>query len=207
MDEKSQPGYYASHPKKSSEFLLLQQIKSSNVEIAAKAKNKLLKDNEPFLISFIGNWLPPESRYLFPELLQGARLAFLKALDRYNPIRDISIRAFAKFFLLKLKDSFFKKISWIELTEFHLQEECLQPEIGLHYTDLRAILKEAISHLSSMEQLSIQLHFFCGMKGREIAIQRGISEPRVSALLKSGLQKMKEYLVSKGIKPGAFNFN
>lgn len=207
MVEPSRPGYYASHPNKFGEFILLQVAKDTDPVRANKAKDKLLKDNEPFLKYFIADWITPRSQYLFSELLQGARHAFLIAVEKYDLSRDVSIRTIAKYYLLKLKETLFKKSPYVDLQEVHLKEECFQPEIGVVYGDLRDTLNEAIIQLSPVEQAVIKLHFFDGLKSRAIASSRGISEARVSAIIKSGLQKLKVYLISKGIQPGMFNFN
>jgi RNA polymerase sigma factor (sigma-70 family) len=207
MVEPSKPGYYASHPKKYGEYILLQVAKDFDTKKATKAKNKLVKDNEAFLTFFIGDWLEPETQYLFPELLQEARLAFLLAIDRYNLSRDVSIRTVAKYYLLKMRESFFKKSPYTELKEIHLQEECFLPDPDVIYSDLRVTLTEAVTHLTATEQSVIQLHFFEGLKNRSIAAVRRISEARVSAVRTSALQKLKIYLVGRGIEPGLFNFN
>ncbi len=207
MVEPSKPGYYASHPTKYGEYVLLQVAKDPDTIKANKAKNKLLKDNEAFLTFFIGDWLEPETQYLFPELLQDARLAFLLAIDKYDLSRDVSIRTVAKFYLLKMREKFFKKLPFTELKEIHLQEECFMPDPDITYGDLRVTLSEAITCLTPTEQVVIHLHFFDGLKSRAIAAIRGISEARVSVLIKSALQKLKIYLVGRGIEPGMFNFN
>jgi len=207
MVEPSKPGYYASHPDKFSEYILLQVAKDKDPVRANKAKDKLLKDNGPFLIYFIGNWIEPGSPYLFTELLQEARMAFLKAVDKYDLSRDVSIRTMAKYYLLKLKESFFKTSPYVELEDCHLKEECLMEDPDAQYADLRETIKEAMTCLNPSEQAVIKCHFFEGMKSRVIATMRGISEARVSTLLKSALKKLKEYLVRNGVQPGMFNFN
>lgn len=207
MVEPSKPGYYASHPTKYGEYILLQVAKDTDATRANKARHKLVKDNEPFLTFFIGFWLEPENLYLFPELMQEARLAFLKAIDKYDLTRDVSIRTVAKYYLLKMRETFFKKTPFTELKETHLKEEFFLPDPDVIYTNLRVTLTEGVTHLTVTEQAVIQLHFFQGMRSRAIAAARGISEARVSAIIKSSLQKLKVYLVGKGVEPGMFNFN
>lgn len=207
MVKPPNPGYYASHPDKFREFILLQLAKDPDINKANKAKTRLLVENLGYLKYTIGEWISPGSHYDYEELLQDAKLAFLEAVDKYDISRDISIRTYARYYLLSLQRKFFKKSVYVELEDKHLEETCFQPDDGSAYADLRTTLQEAIGHLTNAEQEVINLHFFSGLKSRVVAIQRGCSEARVSTLLKSGLQKLKHYLMSKGIQPGMLNFN
>jgi RNA polymerase sigma factor (sigma-70 family) len=207
MVEPSNPGYYASRPKKFSEYVLLQVAKDSDPVRANKAKDKLIKDNELFLKYFIGDWIDTGSPYIFDELLQAAREAFSTAIEKYDLSRDVSIRTVAKYHLLKLKENFFKTSPYVELKDIHLDGEYLLADPDINFSDLRETLNEAISCLNSSEQAVIKLHFFEGLKGRAIAASKGISEARVSALMKAALDKLRKHLIGKGIQPGIFNFN
>ncbi len=202
------PGYYASHPKKRREYLLLQAAKDSDLAKANQAKNDLLVQNEEFLLYSICGWLNPQTSFLQSLILQDARLAFLDAIQNYDLSRDISIRTFAGYYLKKVREKLFKKKRLFdELNEQYAKEVCFQPKIAEGYRDVREVFKEAITKLTRSEQEVIHLRFYQGIKGRVISNRRGCSEARVSILIKTALRKLKISLTIKGIKPGFFDLN
>jgi RNA polymerase sigma factor (sigma-70 family) len=207
MSKPIKAGYYASHPEKFYEYTLLQLSKDTDIVKANRAKERLLAENEGFLMHFIGDWVRSERRFLLSELLHEARLAFLDAVNNYDLSRDLSIRTFSRYHLLKVKANFFKKQFFEEIKEEHPNEVCFQSELGDEYIDLRDMFNEAIEHLSLAEQEVIRLHFFSGLKNRDIAARRDCSEARISALMKGALKKLKKFLMARGVKPGFFDIN
>lgn len=208
MAAPSKLGYYASHPKKYSEYLLLQKAKDPDIVKANQAKGDLLFQNEGFLLRAIHSWLKPQTSYLHSLILQDARLAFLKAIENYDLSRDISIRTFARYHLMKVREGLFKKKQLHEeLHEQYTDEVTFQPKMKEEYRDIREVFRNAINLLNSSQREVIQLRFYHGIKGREISILRGCSEARVSFLIKSALQELKVSLVTKEIQPGFFDFN
>ena len=208
MAKPSKPGYYASHPRKFAEHLLLQESKNPDNVKANQAKGNLLVQNEGFIIRATHTWLNSQPSYLHTSILQDARLAFLKAIENYDLSRDISIRTFARYHLMKVREKTFKKRKlYEELHEHYADEVAFYPNYNTIYRDIREIIREAISQLTVAEREVIEFRYYKGHTGREISTFRGCSEARISALTKSALRKLKITLVEKGVKPGFFDEN
>lgn len=208
MDNKSNPGYYASHPEKSNELFLLRAAKAGNTLQARAAKNQLIIDNEGFLRSTIQEWLGIKSHVDFETLLEEARITFLNAIENFDLKQDVSIRTYAIYHLKELRRQTFKKSKFVELKEEHTGEPVYIPNPDFKNFDLKKIILTAIEKtLTTLEQEIIYLHFFEGVKKRQIALERHVSEQRIGNIVKTALPKLKVYLLAMGIIPGFLELN
>lgn len=205
---KPKSGYYASHPGKSNEYYLLQLTKQRNSSQAQAAKNQLILQNEGFLKSFIQLWIEKRGYIDFNYVLSEARIAFLSAIDAYDLSKDVSIRTYARFYLLELKKQIFKKNELVELKTEHCTATSSVPNPDFKNFDLKASIIAAIeSCLSNVEQEVIYMHFFKGLKQRQIAQFRCCSEARISAIIKTALPKLRAHLIDINITPWFLEWN
>lgn len=207
MVNPPKPGYYNSHPDKFREYILLQIAKDTDIPKANHAKTRLLVENEGFLKSEIAKWIQPGSYIDFEDLLEEARLSFLAAIDNYNLQHDVSIRSYARYYLLDLQKRYFRKSRYVELKDSHLAGSYIMKDPEFRTFNLKAMLNKAILCLTTVEQQVIRLHFFKGLRKRQIAKQRGCSEARISQIVQKALPKLKGWLQKRGIEPGILELN
>lgn len=202
MLDQPKRGYYATHSKKNEERQLLYLAQHGDAEESRWAKSTLILDNERFLRKMIQPWLP-YLPWIYPDdLIQDARLAFLAAIDKYDLSRDVSIRAYAKYYLLELRRTNFRKPKYRTnpLPENYEGSIHMIPRRDFQPFDLREILIDAGHQaLTTREREVIFLHFFMGMKQRDIALRNRCSPARISTLVKEALCKLKRELDRKGI--------
>lgn len=202
-------GYYVTHPEKSHEFNLLLLTKSTDAVEAQLAKNRLIVDNEGFLRSFVQKWIIKNSPYDIEFLLQEARIAFMYAIDDFDLHYGTSIRTFARYRLLDLRESLFEKKSILysidELEEILSVEPMVEEFVPFN---LRNELEEAFKAvLTPLEAEVVYLHFLEGLKMKNIAMARRCSAGRISVIIQNALPKLKSYLKSKGISTGILELN
>lgn len=207
MVNSPKPGYYSSHPDKSFEYTLLQTAKDTDISKANSAKTRLLADNEGFLKSVITKWIQPGSYINFEDLLQESKLSFLAAIENYDFQYDVSIRSYARYYLLDLQKRYFRKSRFIEFEDSHLPGSYTIKDPEFKTFDLKSMLNKAIQCLTAVEQQVIRLHFFKGLRKRQIAKQRCCSEARISQIVKKALPKMKTWLQERGIEPNVLELN
>jgi len=201
------PGYYSSHPDRFNEYELLHVAKDSDITIANRAKARLLAMNEGYLKSVINKWVLPDSHIDFQDLLEEARISFLSAIENYDLQYDVSIRSYARYYLLELQKTYFRKSPYVELEDSHLAGPYTMENTQFRIFNLRSILDQAIQNLTTVEQQVIQLHYFKGLRKRQIAKQRGCSEARISQIVRKALPKMKKWLQQRGIEPSILELN
>lgn len=208
MIKKSKPGYYSTHPQKSTELFLLRTAQGENSLQARAAKNQIILNNERFLRATISQWIGPNSSVDFDFVLQEARISFLHAIEKYDLNRDVSIRTYAKFHLMELRRSIFKASKFIELKDEHCIEKCFLDNPDFKDFDLNKTIRPIIEReLTALERDVIIMLYFDGLKKRQIAILRQCSEARICNIVKSALPKLKHYLSSIGIVPGFLELN
>lgn len=208
MVNNPKPGYYASHPTKSNEFYLLQLSKQGNAAQAQAAKNQLILQNEGFIKSFIHDWVNEGEFLDFNYLIQEARIAFLSAIECYDLTKDVSLRTYAKYYLLELKRQVFKKSKIVELKNEYCIDTCTIHNPDFKNFDLKNAIIAAVENcLSPVEQEVVYMHFFEGMKQKQIAKTRNCSEARISTILKTSFPKLKSYLINLGIAPWVLELN
>src|SRR5206468_12109463 len=71
-----------------------------------------------------------------------------------------------------------------------------EPERVALATERSAIMREAISHLSEREQTILRLVHVEELQGAEIGARLGVSESRVSQILASARQKLRQQVQS-----------
>jgi RNA polymerase sigma factor (sigma-70 family) len=195
-------GYYASRPEKCEERQLLYLAQHGDTEESRCAKSLLIIGNERFLRKMIQPWLPGLPWIQPDALMQDARLAFLAAINKYDLSKDVSIRVYAKFYLLELRRTNYRKSKYRHnpLPEDYGGRTNMIPRLDFQPFDLREILVNAGHEaLTTREKDVIFLHFFMGMKQKDIASRNKCSPARISSLVKEALGKLKRELVRKGI--------
>jgi RNA polymerase sigma factor (sigma-70 family) len=208
MKNMRKTGYYA-RPEKNHEFHLLLLSKSSDFIEAQRAKNKLIQENERFLISFVKGWITKDSPYDLDYLLQEARIAFFNAIERFDLHKGKSIRTYARFHLIKLKETLFEEPILCSIDNISFEEEVmLSLSHSFENFDLRLELISAINEaLTKVESEVVYLYFFEGRKMLDIANLRCCSKSRISNIIRIAMPKLKSYLISIGIAPGLFEMN
>lgn len=208
MRNMPKEGYYA-RPEKNHEFNLLLLTKSSDAIEAQRAKNKLIRENEGFLVSFVKNWIRKDSPYDLDYLLQEARIAFFSALEKFDLHQGKSIRTYARYHLMKLKSTLFEEPILCSVDKLSPDEEAVlffNPEF--EEFNLYSELMEALEIcLTKQEAEIVYAYFFEGITMQEISEIRGCSKPRISNVIKTALPKLKCYLKRIGIAPGLFEMN
>ena len=204
-----QSGYYATQEAgRVQEYSLLVQSQSSNIRLANRAKVELIDRNMRFLSKQVWSWIQGNPAIDFKETMFNARVAFLDAINKFDITKGVSIRAFAFFYLKKLqRETFYVKEQPIEVNENHCGYENM-PDPDFKNFSLRGALCQAFDEaLTLTEQQVMQSHFFNGKSQKAVAIARGISEARVSTIIKTALPKLKKHLQSRGINPIFLNLN
>lgn len=195
-------GYYATHPEKSEERQLLYLAQNGDTEESRLAKSELILGNERFLRKMIQPWLAG-SFWIQPDhLLQEARLAFLEAIEKYDLSKDVSIRFYARFYLLELRRTSFRENKYRPnpLPEDFEGSTSMAPRLDFQAFDLREILIDASRQaLTIREREVIFLHFFMGMKQKDIALRKRCSAARISMLVREALDKLRLELDKNGI--------
>lgn len=77
-----------------------------------------------------------------------------------------------------------------------IKDDRRTPAENVEFSELSAVLKEAISKLPPREKELVESKFFKDKKLREISDEYGISQSRVSRIIQSGLNKIKKELQS-----------
>jgi RNA polymerase sigma factor (sigma-70 family) len=203
------PGYYASHPNKHNEFQLLLLTKDQNPEASRAAAHSLIIGNQGFLKNTLLKWSNKGYKFNFDELYGEAMIAFYQAILHYDISQDVSIRSYARFYLLKLQRRFFRKSREIEFQPEHYRattETTL--ELRGEELSLSEVLTEAITVcLTEVEKDVIVLYFIKKLNKRTIAQLRGCSERRVGIIISNALPKLRYHLQKRGVSPSLFVTN
>lgn len=202
------PGYYATHPHKHHELSLLHLVLGPDRELAREAAQSLIVDNKGFLKNTLLDWSKKGYKFDFDELLREAMTTFYEAILRYDTSKDISIRTYARYHLLKLRDRFFSKQSWKALQPEHdgsFEVRLFSNEEDFH---LASSLSQAVEQcLTPVEKEVIYLYFFKGLTKRKVGQVRGCSERRIGVVIDTALPKLKSFLLNKGIDLSHFATN
>lgn len=75
-----------------------------------------------------------------------------------------------------------------------IRDDKRTPAENVEFSELSAVLKEAISKLPPREKELVECKFFKEKKLREISDEYGISQSRVSRIIQSGLNRLKKEL-------------
>lgn len=204
-----QSGYYATlDADRVQEYSLLVQSKNSNIRLANRAKVELIDRNMRFLSKQVWSWVQGNPAIDFKETMFNARVAFLDAINKFDISKGVSIRAFAFYYLKKLqRETFYVKEQPIEINETHGGHEHM-PDPDFKNFSLRGSICQAFDEVLTLtEQQVMQAHYFDGKSQKTIATERGISEARISTIIKTALPKLKKYLQARGVSPGFLNLN
>ena len=79
-----------------------------------------------------------------------------------------------------------------------LKDEHAQPDESAEITELGRMIRAAIAQLPAKERTVVEYRFYRNMQVKDIARQIGLSPSRVTRIVQSSLQIVKEYLNSKG---------
>lgn len=71
-----------------------------------------------------------------------------------------------------------------------------QPESAFLQEESRQILAQAVKSLKEKEQLVISLYYVEELNMGQIAVVMGVSEPRISQIHSSAIQKLKDFMSS-----------
>ena len=204
-----QSGYYATQEAgRVQEYSLLIQSQSSNIRLANRAKVELIDRNMRFLSKQVWSWIQGNPAIDFKETMFNARVVFLDAINKFDITKGVSIRAFAFFYLKKLqRETFYVKEQPIEITEELCGYENM-PDPDFTNFSLRVSLCQAFDAVLTLtEQQVLQAHYFEGNSQKAVAVERCISEARVSTIIKIALPKLKKHLLARGINPGFLQLN
>lgn len=211
-------GYYSARPKKSAEFSLLVDTKSADPSKVKNALCKLVDENQPFLKKFISGWITKDDpTYTYDELLQDARLAFMRAALAYDLNSGVSIRSYSKYYLLQLRRKFFKtyRKSSTELCDpIRLEDVLKEKAIDIHSLsamrrlELSSLLQNAMKVVLTKVQTEIlTAHYIDGRQIKTIARRRGCTERSIRKAIQIALPKLRTYLAKQGIVPGFLELN
>lgn len=208
MAKEPKPGYYATRPEKINELALLQLTKNLDAEVARQAKNRLIIDNEGFLRNFVAKKGLKGLAIDFEYLLEEARLAFLTAIEHYDLKKDVSIRTYARYYLLGMFKKMSREKKYTELDEEGHSELTFILNPDFRSLNLRELLFQALEKTLTVTEIDVVcLYFFEGLKKRKIARLRKCSEVRIGNIVKKALPKLKVYLTSIGVTPGFLELN
>lgn len=79
-----------------------------------------------------------------------------------------------------------------------LKDTHAQPDEQAEITELGRMVREAIAKLPPKERTVVEYRFYRNMQVKDIARQVGLSSSRVTRIVQSSLNTVKEYLNSKG---------
>lgn len=102
----------------------------------------------------------------------------------------------------KLRESVYEQILSIEDLEeaenpTQIKDNALNPEESLEFRELNKAIKEAMKVLLPREKMVIEHRFFKGRKIKDLAEEMNISSSRVSRIMQSGLDKIRNELRKK----------
>ncbi len=83
---------------------------------------------------------------------------------------------------------------------FEVKDERKTPEENFEFNQMSMLLRKAISELPKRERELIEAKFFKEKKLMELADEFSISASRISRIIKSGLDKVRVYLVENDIQ-------
>jgi len=78
---------------------------------------------------------------------------------------------------------------------FEVKDSRKTPEENVEFSQMSDAIKEAITHLPKREKELIESKFFKDKKLQELSDEFMISPSRISRIIKSGLDKIKDELV------------
>ncbi|GBF23670.1 RNA polymerase sigma factor, partial [Candidatus Gastranaerophilus sp. (ex Termes propinquus)] len=78
---------------------------------------------------------------------------------------------------------------------FEVKDSRKTPEENVEFIQISAAIKDAMTRLPKREKELIELRFFKDMKLQEISDEFSISPSRISRIIKSGLDKIRNELV------------
>ena len=151
---------------------------------------------------FAGKGEPPD------DLLQVANLALIKAVDRFDPARGVTLGAYAAPTIAgEIRNHLRDRVTLIRLprdvapetpARFPLPLENaieLWPdaaaERGLERSEDRALLADGLRALPRRERRIVHLRYYGGLSQRGIAAELGISQVHVSRLLRESLGRLR----------------
>ena len=142
------------------------------------------------------------------DLVQVGALGLIKAVDRFDPGRGVTLGAYAAPTIAgEIRNHLRDRGTLIRLprnaepelpARFPLPLETateLWPdtaaERGLERSEDRALLADGLRALQSRERRIVHLHYYGGLSQRGIAAELGISQVQVSRLLRESLGKLR----------------
>ncbi|MEI7473441.1 MAG: sigma-70 family RNA polymerase sigma factor [bacterium] len=102
----------------------------------------------------------------------------------------------------KIRESVYEQILSIEDMEeadnpTQIKDSSLNPEESLELRELNKAIKEAMKFLLPREKMVIESRFFKGRRIKDLAEEMNISSSRVSRIIQSGLDKIRNELKKK----------
>lgn len=81
-----------------------------------------------------------------------------------------------------------------------LKDSHVMPDENAEISEMSKLIKEAIAKLPPKERTVVEYRFYRNMQVKDIATQIGLSSSRVTRIVQSSLNSVREYLNSKGLQ-------
>lgn len=153
-------------------------------------KEKLFLENKYIVELLVKRVCYIKSQY--DDLLQVGYLALLKAIDKYDPNREVKLSSFATKYILGSLYKEMQKLSK-EIILNQTEQEMIN-NIPDNYNTNNNFISISLNKLEKSEKSVILLKIYYNTTNKEIAKKFKISESMVNKIYQKGILKMKKYL-------------
>ena len=80
-----------------------------------------------------------------------------------------------------------------------VKDTSILPDEKLEISELGRVIREAIASLSPKERTIVEYRFYRNMQVKEIAMQVGLSSSRITRIVQSSLNHVRDYLKKRGL--------
>lgn len=80
-----------------------------------------------------------------------------------------------------------------------VKDTSILPDEKLELSELGRVIREAIASLSPKERTIVEYRFYRNMQVKEIAMQVGLSSSRITRIVQSSLNHVRDYLKKRGL--------
>ncbi len=80
-----------------------------------------------------------------------------------------------------------------------VKDTSILPDEKMEISELGRVIREAIATLSSKERTIVEYRFYRNMQVKEIAAQVGLSSSRITRIVQSSLNHVRDYLKKRGL--------
>lgn len=180
---------------------------SELINVGLLSVNKLLNEVAKSSKTYNSSYIAQAVKWAIKDELRvkynwyGVKQGRQKELEEELPNAEINSSGEEEFTKEEATERIFESILYLDdmTRETASQEELTQDELArLEVLELKAAIKRAIDKLPPKHKHVMELRFYEGKKGNDVAEELGVTPSRVSHMIQDAIEKVRGFLAKEG---------